>query len=207
MTAGERINFHFDPLCPWAWITSRWAVRMEELGEVEVEWRLFSLGAVHVPQGEEVPDEPIGPSGMALQLLAQARRLEGNPGVGRLYTTMGTAAHVRRQSIADEEVLARAWEEAGFDPAGREAAAADLTLWQQVLTEHRAAVAACQAFGVPTMILDGGSGPGIFGPILTEVPSDDEGRELLRDFLRLTRRGYFFEVKRDREGHPPKTGA
>jgi hypothetical protein len=59
---------------------------------------------------------------------------------------------------------------------------------------------------VPTIILDGGSGPGIFGPILTEVPSDDEGRELLRDFLRLTRRGYFFEVKRDREGHPPKTG-
>jgi 2-hydroxychromene-2-carboxylate isomerase len=207
LTSRERINFHFDPLCPWAWITSRWATRMEDMGEIEIDWRLFSLGVVHVPQGEEVPDEPFGPSGLALQLLAQARRLEGNSGVGRLYTALGTAAHVRRQPLAEEEVLAGAWEQARFDSAAREAAEADPTLWQQVLTEHRAAVTACQAFGVPTIVLDGGSGPGIFGPVLTEVPADDEGRELLRDVLRLTRRGYFFELKRDREGYPPKLGA
>jgi predicted DsbA family dithiol-disulfide isomerase len=41
LTSRERINFHFDPLCPWAWITSRWATRMEDMGEIEIDWRLF----------------------------------------------------------------------------------------------------------------------------------------------------------------------
>ena len=207
MSTVEKINFHFDPYCPWAWLTSRWATRLEELGAVEIGWRLFSLGVANLPEGEEVPDQPVGVGGAALQLLAQARRLDGNPGVGRLYTAMGVAAHVRDEKLADSEVLVRAWAEAELDPAGRQSAQADPSLWQEVLSDHRAAMAACQAFGVPTLILDGGEGPGIFGPVITEVPGDEESRELLTDLLRLTRRGYFFELKRDRTGHPPLTGS
>jgi hypothetical protein len=60
---------------------------------------------------------------------------------------------------------------------------------------------------VPTLILDEGRGPGIFGPILTEVPSHDESRELLHGVVGMMRRGYFFEMKRSREGHPPQTVA
>lgn len=202
----ERINFHFDPLCPWAWITSRWAARMVELGEIEIDWRLFSLGVVHVPEGEPIPDGPVGYSGPALRLLALARRLRGNLGVSQLYTELGTAAHIHGERLTEQQVLERAWERAGFDPVDLEASDPDHDLWQDVLGDHRAAVAACQAFGVPTVVLDGGDGPGMFGPVLTEVPSDGEGRELLRDVIRMTRRGYFFEIKRDREGHLPKTG-
>jgi len=206
MTAPEAVHFHFDPLCPWAWLTSRWAARLEELGALEINWRLFSLGVANLPEGESVPAEPVGPSGAALELLAQARRLGGNPAVARLYTAMGAAAHVRHEKLADSGVLDRAWAEAGMDPNRRDSAPADPTLWQEVLTDHRAAVAACQAFGVPTLILDDGKGAGIFGPVITEVPGDEESRELLRDVLRLVRRSYFFELKRDREGHPPQTG-
>jgi 2-hydroxychromene-2-carboxylate isomerase len=206
MTSVEKISFHFDPLCPWAWVTSRWATRLEELGAVEIDWRLFSLGVVNLAEGEPVPDHPVGTGGAALQLLAQARRLGGNAAVARLYTALGRAAHVRHDNLADPQVLERAWAEAVLDPAGRESASADATLWQEVLREHQVAVAACQAFGVPTLILDGGEGPGIFGPVITEVPDDDESKELLDDVLRLTRRDIFFELKRDRTGHPPLIG-
>jgi len=204
MTAVEKINFHFDPVCPWAWLTSRWATRLEELGEIEIDWRLFSLGVANLPEGEPVPTGPVGHSGEALQLLAQARRIGGNPAIARLYTAMGTAAHVQHEKLVESEVLDRAWEESGMDPASRETTPAGPDLWRDVLSDHQAAVAACQAFGVPTLILDGGKGPGIFGPVITEVPSDAESLELLHDVLRCTRRGYLFELKRDRAGHPPQ---
>jgi 2-hydroxychromene-2-carboxylate isomerase len=203
MTASERVHFYLDPICPWAWITSRWATRLEELGELEVEWRLFSLGVANLPEGQEPSAEPVGASGPSLHLLAQARRLGGNAAVGHLYTALGSAAHIRQEKLSEGAVLDRAWAEAGLDQAAREGADDDPSLWQEVLREHRAAVTACEAFGVPTLILDGGEGPGIFGPVLTEVPTDDESRELLRDVLRMARRSYFFELKRDREGHPP----
>jgi len=205
MTAVEKINFHFDPVCPWAWLTSRWATRLEELGEIEIDWRLFSLGVANLPEGESVPDGPVGHSGEALQLLAQARRIGGNRAVARLYTAMGTAAHVRHEKLVESEVLAQAWSEAELEPKQRESASGDPDLWRDVLSDHQAAVAACQAFGVPTLVLDGGKGPGIFGPVITEVPGDAESSELLQDVLRCTRRGYFFELKRDRTGHPPQT--
>jgi predicted DsbA family dithiol-disulfide isomerase len=39
----EQVRFHFDPLCPWCYVTSLWVHRLVELGEVEVDWALFSL--------------------------------------------------------------------------------------------------------------------------------------------------------------------
>ena len=207
MTETQRIHFHFDPICPWAWITSRWATHLEEVGELAIEWRLFSLGVANLAEGQDPPpNEPVGRSGTALQLLAHARRNGGNAAVGRLYTAMGEAAHVRGEDLTEAAVLDRAWSKAGLEDASRHEGDSDPGLWQDVLNEHRAAVNACQAFGVPTLILDGGDGPGIFGPILTEVPGGDESRELLQDVIRMTRRDYFFELKRDREGHPPQTG-
>lgn len=205
MTTPERIHFHFDPICPWAWITSRWATRLEALGATEVEWRLFSLGVVNLPTEQPPPAQAIGPSGPALELLAHARRIGGNSAVRRLYTAMGEAAHVRREKLADV-VLDHVWAEAGLEPPAHRKGPADPSLWRDVLREHQAAVAACQAFGVPTLILDSGEGPGIFGPVMTEVPGDAESLELLQDTVRMARRGYFFELKRDREGHPAQLG-
>lgn len=179
---------------------------MEELGDVEIDWCLFSLGIANLPEGEVTPDHPTGSGGEALQLLAQAQRLGGNQAVARLYSAMGTTAHVRNENLGGEGVLERVWTEAGLEERDRELAATDPTLWNAVVSQHRAAVASCEAFGVPTLILDGGHGPGIFGPIITEVPPDRESRELLRDVVRMARRGYFFELKRDRESHRPQTG-
>jgi len=204
---AETIAFYFDPLCPWAWVTSRWATRLEELGELEIDWRVFSLGLANLPEGDAIPNEPAGIGSEGLQHLVQAKRLGGNPSIARLYTALGRAAHVRHQDLQDKAVLAQAWSEAGLDAADREKASSDATLWQEVVRQHRSAVDSCQAFGVPTLVLDGGAGPGLFGPVITEVPSDDESRELLRDLVRMARRGYFFELKRDREGHPAQTGA
>ncbi len=200
----ERITFHFDPICPWAWLTSRWMMRLQELGEVEVEWRLFALGIVNLEPGQNPAEGPFWYSGEALQMLSLARRQGGNDLVAALYTELGRGIHVDGGSIAEPATIETAMARAGMDPQLRESALADRSLWQAVLAEHEAAVAGCQAFGVPTLILDGGEGPGAFGPVITEVPPDQEARELLTDVVRMIRRGYLFELKRDREGHPPQ---
>jgi len=49
----ERIRFHFDPRCPWCYQTSRWASRLEELGEVAIDWAVFSLEVVNLPEGDD----------------------------------------------------------------------------------------------------------------------------------------------------------
>src|SRR5256885_15126477 len=49
----EQIRFHFDPRCPWCYQTSRWARRLEVLGEVSIDWGLFSLEVVNLPEGDD----------------------------------------------------------------------------------------------------------------------------------------------------------
>ena len=203
----EQVDFHFDPICPWAWLTSRWASRLEALGELEVRWRFFSLAVVHLKEG----DDP-GPAAElwgspALRLLALVRRQQGNSGVARLYTAIGTLVHEEGMSLPEDGTLPHALERVGMDPALLAKAQSDRTLWDEVLADHRAAVAACEAFGVPTIVLDGGRGPGAFGPVITRVPEDREAVALLQDTVRMLRRDYLFEIKRDREGHPPLVGA
>ncbi|MGA9774857.1 MAG: DsbA family protein [Candidatus Dormiibacterota bacterium] len=200
----EEINFHFDPACPWAWLTSRWAARLAELGELSVNWRFFSLGIVHLEAGSptsEAADRFTGPS---LRLLALARRRGGNDAVGRLYSEIGRAVHGRGESLVDPLVIEAALERAGMDSSWRAEVESDPSLWEEVVADHEAAVASCQAFGVPTIILDSGRGPGAFGPVLDRVPDDQEAKELLRDVVRMLRRGYVFELKRERDGHPPQ---
>jgi predicted DsbA family dithiol-disulfide isomerase len=203
----EQVDFHFDPICPWAWLTSRWASRLEALGELEVRWRFFSLAVAHLGEGEDPTPAADSWGSPALRLLALARRQDGNAGVARLYTAMGTLVHEEGRSLQEDGTLPHALARAGMDSALLAKARSDLTLWDEVLVDHRAAVAACEAFGVPTIVLDGGRGPGAFGPVITRVPDDLEAVALLQDTVRMLRRDYLFEIKRDREGHPPMVGA
>src|SRR5271170_2739606 len=59
----DAVRFHFDPICPWCYQTSRWAKRVEQLGEIELDWGLFSLEVVNLKDGERSPRaaSPVGP--------------------------------------------------------------------------------------------------------------------------------------------------
>ncbi|MGH7748057.1 MAG: hypothetical protein ACREQ5_25360 [Candidatus Dormibacteria bacterium] len=93
--------------------------------------------------------------------------------------------------------------EAHLDEGLLDRALADPATWEQVQEEHDAMVARHRGFGVPTIVLDGGEGPAIFGPVIVEVPEEDaEAVELWRHVSWLVRYENFAELKRERTRTP-----
>lgn len=202
---SEPIRFHFDPLCPWCYQTSRWVRRLEELGEVSVDWRVFSLAIAN--RGDEGRADSGAGSAPALRTAIRVREEHGPAAVGHFYATLGAVIHEEERgddgpAVDDPAVIAAALQQAGLDPeiAGR--AMADPGTWAAVQREHDELVADHRGFGVPTIVLEGGSVPAVFGPVITEVPGDAEAVELWRHVTWLVRYENFSELKRERTRHP-----
>jgi predicted DsbA family dithiol-disulfide isomerase len=163
---------------------------------VEVRWKLFSLEEVN--KGDKTVDWENGRSAPVLRVLALVRRQHGEEAVDRFYEALARARFEREQQFADPGVCEAALEEAGLDPGLKAAALADPTTRDEVLAEHADVVARDSAFGVPTLVLDGGDGPGIFGPVIRPVPEGEAAGQLWDRVEWLLRQEGFFELKRGR---------
>ena len=193
----EPIRFSFDPVCPWTHQTARWARQLQRLGVVDVTWGLFSLELVNDPDSDPLADAHAA-GRRALRTCALVRQEAGNDGLGRFYAVLGEALNERKQDARDQAVVASALRAAGLDEALAATAAGDPATWEQVVAEHHALVEQVGAFGVPVITLDGGTGPAIFGPVISVLPSDDDAVELWRHVSWLVRYESFSELKRDR---------
>ena len=189
------LTFFFDPLCPWAWRTSRWIREVQHQQGLVVRWRFFSL-AIHNNYREERP-ETLTP----LRVAALAGREGGNEAVDRVYQALGNAFHERGEDMSAEGALARltrvAVTDAGMDPALVERALADTGTLRAVEDDHREGRERHAAFGVPWLVPDG-QDLGFFGPILDVPPAGQESVELWEHTLWLLGRPYLYELKRER---------
>jgi DSBA-like thioredoxin domain len=177
----------------------RWVSRLEALGAVRVEWAVFSLAIANRGDDEADPDQG---AGRALRTAIAVRRTHGNAALGRFFAALGRAIHEDGQSAADMETVEGALADSGMDKGLATDALEDPTTWRAVVAEHSAAVAEHEAFGVPTIVLDGGGGPAIFGPVISDLPPDDEAVELWRHVRWLVRNQSFSELKRARPRRP-----
>jgi predicted DsbA family dithiol-disulfide isomerase len=193
---AENIAFYFDPLCPWCYQTSRWARRLDELDVVDVEWRVFSLAIVNSgDEGRAAADTGSAPS---LRTAIAVRNAHGNAAVGAFYKALSDARHQRGLPLDDHAVIHDSLREAGAEPELLEQALADPSTWDAVQREHDEAVSVHKAFGVPTIILDGGNGPQMFGPIISDIPDDAGAVDLWQHFVWMARNPNVAELKRDR---------
>jgi protein-disulfide isomerase-like protein with CxxC motif len=198
----DQVKFYFDPACPWCYQTSRWARRVEELGEIELDWGIFSLEVINLPAGKDVRDlEPR--SGPALRTAIAIRESQGSKAIGPFYAALGK--RIWEQPPPPDDMVAAVRESlqaAGLRPTLADSALADPSTWDAVLAEHRALVEKNHGFGVPTLVLDGGAGPEIFGPVISTLPNDEDAVALWRHTSWLVRYGNFAELKRTRLGRP-----
>jgi predicted DsbA family dithiol-disulfide isomerase len=198
----EAVKFYFDPLCPWCYQTSRWARRLEDLGVLELEWGVFSLEVVNLPEDQD-PRQIDARSAPALRTATVIRDRAGSPAIGPFYAALGRRIWEEPPPPEDMAVAVKAaLAEVGLDVGWCDAAMADRSTWDAVLAEHDELNERTGAFGVPTLVLDGGRGLAMFGPVISELPSDEDAVALWRHALWLTRYGNFSELKR-RRANPP----
>jgi 2-hydroxychromene-2-carboxylate isomerase len=190
---SERIDFFYDPRCPWAWRTSKWARELERRDIVTVEWRFFSLSVVN-GGSEDVLDDITDAGTVGLRTLAFVKASLGNEKSGELYAAMGNQSHEAERRLTTKLVGA-ALEDAGLDRDLAETAVKDPTTKQAVLLDHRLASDRVGAFGVPTIML--ASGRGIFGPVVEDEGADDPV-ELWTHVRWLIDKAGFYELKRER---------
>jgi protein-disulfide isomerase-like protein with CxxC motif len=198
----ERLRFHFDPICPWCYVTARWVHRLVELGAAEADWAVFSLEIANAEDDELRTAKGHARSELALRTVIAIREYAGPSAVGGYYAALGRRVHEIGEPVDELGTVEAALEDAGLDPYLATKATEDPSTWEAVRAEHEALVERTRSFGVPTVVLDGGDGPAIFGPVISEVPNDEDAVELLRHVAWLARYEHFSELKRDRSTVP-----
>jgi len=199
---AEPIQFSLDPRCPWCWQTSKWIRQLERLDVVDVRWGTFCLELQNFDKPIEEFDGERAVSGPALRTLVAVREHEGDAAAGRFYEAIGDRYFEGEQGVGEDTVRA-ALKDAGLDEAWLDTALADPSTWATVVAEHQALRSDTRSFGVPTIRLDGGTGPAIFGPVISNPPaSDGDAAQLWEHIEWLVRYDNFSELKRDRTVEP-----
>lgn len=189
------IDLWFDPSCPFAWMTSRWAREVAALRPVAIRWRLMSLAIVN--EGETLSDRhraALERSTRALRVLAATDRDHGNDALGRLYATIGERVHPGGRDL-DDAVLAEALAEAGL-PAALASAADDVALDDLVRRSHdEGQEAVGTRIGTPLVRIGQRA---FFGPVVNPTPRGEDAARLYDAIAALDAVPGFSELKRGR---------
>ena len=200
----DTADFWFDPLCPWAWITSRWMLEVEQVRAIHTRWHVMSLAILNegrdgLPDGyKELLARAKGP----VRVCIAAEQAKGPDILLPLYTALGTRRHVEgrgREQGEGEAIIAEALEELGLPSSLAEAASS---------TDYDEALAASHHAGMDPVGDDVGTpvihfnGTAIFGPVVTPAPKGEAAGRLWDGVLLCTGTDGFFELKRTRDREP-----
>jgi protein-disulfide isomerase-like protein with CxxC motif len=184
-------HFWFDPLCPWAWIASRWMLEVQQVRPVEVRWHVMSLAYLN----DREPTDPIwGPARVCIA----AEQAYGNEALLPLYSALGERHHLRKQEFT-REVVTEALQEAGL-PASL-ADAADSSEFDEALkaSHHQGMDQVGSDVGTPVISVGGSA---FFGPVVSPIPRGEAAARLWDGVLLVAGTDGFFELKRSRTREP-----
>ena len=207
MTAGplerEDMQFWFDPLCPWAWITSRWMLEVEKVRPVRVDWRIMSLAYLNLVQhqGDGLSEEYLERMSRAWGpvRVCAAAAVDAGPGIlGPLYTAIGIRFHNQGRRD-DPAVIPEALQDAGLP--GWLIDAAETTEFDDAIkkSHHEAFDEVGLDVGTPVVRI---RGKALFGPVITPAPKGEAAGELWDGLVLVSKADGFFELKRSRDRRP-----
>jgi protein-disulfide isomerase-like protein with CxxC motif len=194
------VDFWFDPLCPWAWITSRWILEVQQVRPVQVRWHVMSLavlneGKTDMPERyAELMKQAWGPVRVAIA----AEQRFGPEVLGPLYTALGTRFH-QEKLPRDRTTVEAALAEAGL-PTDL-ADAMESTAYDEALRASHAEGIDRVGYEVGTPIISM-NGTSIFGPVVTPIPRGEAAAKLWDGVNLVTQTDGFFELKRSRTRDP-----
>lgn len=189
----------FDPLCPWAWMTSRWLMEVERVRNVDVTWSVMSLSVLN--EGRDLPadyrammDRGWGP----VRVIIAAREEYGDKVVKPLYDAMGTRIHLGGEKDY-AKLLVPALEEVGLDTSLARFADSDEYDEQLRASHQRAIDLVGDDVGTPVVAVEGTA---FFGPVVTPAPKGEAAGKLWDGCLLVASTPGFYELKRTRTQGP-----
>lgn len=200
------VDFWFDPVCPWAWMTSRWLLDVAARRPLDIRWHVMSLAVLNEGKGDELPEryrrlltEGWGP----VRVVTAARHKYGDDITAPLYTALGERIHLQGMD-SYREAIDGALQECGLPAELADHADAD-TYDEAVRAGHREGIDRVgQEVGTPVIALPGpdGTTSAFFGPVITPAPKGQDALNLFEGLLRLAATPGFYELKRSRTQGP-----
>ena len=195
----KEAEFWFDPLCPWAWMTSRWILEVEKVRDIEVRWNLFNLA--YLNRNKEVPEDykaKLINSWYCTRVIAGAQNLRGDSITLPLYTAISSRIHLKKMDIT-EQLFKDSLIEVGLSES-LSAAMNDESLDVKIIKSHERGIKLVgNDVGTPIIAIEGTA---FFGPVISPAPKGEEAGKLWDGVVGVASYPGFFEIKRSRNVGP-----
>jgi len=198
------VDLWVDPACPWAWITSRWLLEVEQQRDVSVQFHVMSLAVLN--ETKDISDDyrrMLSSAWGPVRVLIAAQVEHGVGVVRPLYSAMGTRIHLGKSGLTPE-MMVDALTEVGL-PATLSSAATAIE-FDDALRESHAAGMDPVGYEVGTPVIHiprpGGDPIAFFGPVVTPIPRGEAAGRLWDGVLAVAGTDGFFELKRTRDRGP-----